>query len=73
MTTLIDQAVDAIKKLPPDIQDDLARLMLNLAIHTPEPLTPETIAALSEADAQIAQGERVSPETMHAFWQSQGL
>jgi hypothetical protein len=73
MTKLVEQAIAAISKLPPETQDDLARFMLALAGGAPEPLTAEEAEAIAEAEAEIARGERVAPETIEAFWRSQGL
>jgi hypothetical protein len=73
MTKLVEQAIAAISKLPPGMQDELARMMIALASAPPTPLTSEEAAAIAEAEAQIARGERVPPETMRAFWQSHGV
>ena len=73
MTKLVEQAVAAISQLPPETQDDLARLMLALAEGAPTPLTPDEAAAIAEAEAEIAGGERVPSETIQAFWRSHGL
>ena len=73
MTKLVEQAVAAISQLPPETQDDLARLMLALAEGAPTPLTPDEVSAIAEAEAEIASGERVPPETIQAFWRSHGL
>ena len=73
MTKLVQQAVAAISQLPPETQDDLARLMLALAEGAPTPLTPGETAAIAEAEAEIARGERVPPETIQAFWRTHGL
>jgi hypothetical protein len=73
MTKLVEQAVAAIRKLPPETQDDLARLMLALAADSPKPLTPDEAVAIAEAEAEIEHGERVPPETMQAFWRAYGL
>ncbi len=73
MTKLVEQAVAAISKLPPETQDDLARLMLSLAAEPPTPLTPDEAAAVAEAEAEIARGERVPSETVQAFWRAHGL
>ena len=73
MTKLVKQAVAAISKLPPETQDDLARLMLALAEDAPTSLTPEEAEAIAEAEAEIARGERVPPETIQAFWRTHGL
>jgi hypothetical protein len=71
MTKLLDEAVIAIRRLPPETQDDLGRFLLELA--SEEPLTPDEIAALDEAEAEIARGERASLESVRAFWRSHGL
>jgi hypothetical protein len=73
MTKLVEQAVVAISKLPPETQDDIARLMLALAGEAPTPLTADEAEAIAEAEAEIARGERVSPEVLQAFWRSHGL
>jgi hypothetical protein len=72
MTKLVEQAIAAISKLPPETQDDLARFMLALAGGAPTPLTPDEAAAIAEAEAEIGRGERVPASTIEAFWRSQG-
>jgi hypothetical protein len=73
VTKLVEQAVAAISQLPPETQDDLARLILALAENVPTPLTADEAAAIAEAEAEIARGERVRPQTIEAFWRSNGL
>ena len=73
MTKLVEQAIAAISKLPPETQDDLARLMLALAGDPPTPLTADESAAVAEAEAEIARGERVPSETVQAFWRAHGV
>ena len=73
MTKLVEKAIAAISKLSPETQDDLARLMLALAGGAPAPLTADEAAAIAEAEAEIARGERVPPETIQAFWRTHGL
>jgi hypothetical protein len=73
MTKLIEQAVAAVSRLPQETQDDLARLLLALAEGATSPLTRDEAAAIAEAEAEIARGERVPPETVAAFWRAQGL
>ena len=73
MTKLVEQAVAAISQLPPETQDDLARLMLALAEGAPTPLTPDEAAAIAEAEDEIARGERVPATTIRAFWRAHGL
>jgi hypothetical protein len=69
------QALDALERLPAERQDDLARYILELAEGPPQPyvLSPEEQAAIAEAESQLARGERVSDETMRAFWNRHGL
>ncbi len=71
MTKLLDEAIGEIRRLPPETQDEIGRYLLQLASH--EPLDPETISALDEAEAQIARGERASLGSVCAFWRAQGL
>ena len=71
MTKLFDEAVIAVRRLPADTQDDIGRFLLELASETP--LDPDEIAAIEEAEAEIARGERASPESVRAFWRSRGL
>jgi hypothetical protein len=73
MTKLVEQAVAAISKLPPDTQDELARFMLALAGGSPTPLSPDEASAIAEAEAEIGHGERVPPEIIAAFWRAHGL
>jgi hypothetical protein len=73
VTKLVEQAVAAISQLPPETQDDLARLLLALADGAPTPLTANEAEAIAEAEAEIGRGERVPPETIQAFWRAHGL
>jgi hypothetical protein len=73
VTKLVQQAMAAISQLPPETQDDLARMMLALAEGAPTPLTEDEAAAIAEAEAEIARGESVPPETIQAFWRTHGL
>jgi hypothetical protein len=73
MTKLVERAIAAISKLPPETQDDLARLMLALAEAAPVPPNADEAAAIAEAEAEIGRGERVPPETIQAFWRSHNL
>jgi hypothetical protein len=43
MTKLLEQAVDTVRTLPPKMQDDLARLLLQLAGHE-QPVFPLSAA-----------------------------
>lgn len=65
------KALEALRKLPDERQDELAPSLLALA--DDEPFTDADAAAIAEAKAQLARGERVPPETMRAFWAKHGL
>ena len=65
----------AISQLPADTQDDIARLMLAEIDHADGPPAPPQsgrieAAAIAEAEAEIARGDRVPAETIQAFWRS---
>jgi hypothetical protein len=71
MTKLLDEAVNAVRRLPADAQDDIGRFLLELASETP--LDPDEIAAIDEAEAEIARGEGLTGEELKAFWRSLGV
>ena len=69
MTKLLEQAVDSVRALPPEVQDELARLLLQVA-GKEQPiiqLTPEERADIAEADAEIARGEFATDEQISAI------
>jgi hypothetical protein len=39
----------------------------------PDQLTPEESAAIAEAEAELARGERVPPDAVESFWSTHGL
>lgn len=59
MTKLLEQAVSAARNLPPEMQDDIARMMLSYAGDDERmiELSPEEEADLIEAQAEMARGE----------------
>ena len=72
MTALLNQAVDALRTLPVARQDELARLLLAL-IDDDASLSADEKAAIDEAEAQLARGERTTHAQMRAFWQAHEL
>ena len=69
MTKLLERAVDSVRALPPEVQDELARLLLQVAGEE-QPvirLTPEERADLVEADAEIARGEFATDDQMRSI------
>jgi hypothetical protein len=59
MTKLLDQALEAVRRLPPDYQDEIARAMLSLAGDQgdPEPIDPAHLADVLESLAQAKRRE----------------
>ena len=75
MTALLDQAVEAARVLPPELQDDIARLVLQLAGNeeTPVILSAEERTALDLSKAAAARGEFATDEQVRAVWAKHGL
>lgn len=70
MTKLLERAVEAVRALPAEMQDDLAHVLLQLA-GADQPLiqlTAQEEADLAEADLEIARGEFATDERMRAIW-----
>ena len=68
MTKLLEQALEAVRQLPPESQDEIARAMLHLAAGegTPEPVAPAHLAAVLEGLAQAERREFASDTEVEA-------
>ena len=75
MSKLLEDAISAVRRLPPSMQDEIARAMLVLAGKDDEVyiLTPEERAAIAESDAEVERGEFASDEEVRAVWAKFGL
>ena len=75
MTKLLDQAIEAVRILPPEEQDDIARLLLQLTRNDAEPmvLSPEERASITRSKEAAARGEFASDEPVRATWAKRGL
>lgn len=76
MTELLEQAVERVRALPSDQQDELARVLLRLAGDDDEAvyqLTQEEKTSLAESRAQAARGEFATDEEVRAVWAKHGL
>jgi hypothetical protein len=76
MTKLLDQALEAARELPPDVQDDIARVVLQLAGRgdsTPVTLSPGERAAVTASKAAAARGEFATDEEVRSVWTKHGL
>ena len=75
MTKLLDQALEAVRVLPPEAQDDIARLVLQLTRDDLEPvmLSPEERTAISASKAAATRGEFATEEQVRRTWAKHGL
>jgi predicted transcriptional regulator len=75
MTKLLEQAIAAVRKLPPEDQDEAAEVLL-WAIEARSgsiPLDEETIAAIEEGLAQARRGEFATDEEVADLWKRHGV
>jgi predicted transcriptional regulator len=75
MTKLLEQAVETVRGLPPEVQDELARMLLQLAGED-QPLlqlTAEEAASFDESLAQAERGEFATDEQVRAIWAKRNL
>jgi hypothetical protein len=74
MTRLLEQAMETVSVLPDDVQDELARMLLQFAgvDQPPIQLTAEEEADLAEADAEVLRGEFATDEEIAAMWAKNG-
>jgi predicted transcriptional regulator len=75
MTRLLEEAFSTVAGLPDSRQDELARIMLQLAgvDQPPIQLSRREEADLAEAEAEIERGELATPEEVRAMWAKHGL
>jgi hypothetical protein len=69
MTKLLDQALEAAQEASPEIQDDVARMILTyFGRQQPVELSPEDEMAVMRAREAVARGEIAADERMQAIW-----
>ena len=76
MTELLARAIEAARRLSPEAQDDIARLVLRLAAADDEPpviLTPDEQAAIDASKAAALRGEFATEAEIRAVWAKHGL
>jgi hypothetical protein len=76
MTKLLDDALEAARHLPPDAQDNIARVVLRLAgtdDEAPIALTADERAAIAVSKAAAARGDFATDEQMRAVWAKYSL
>jgi hypothetical protein len=72
---LLEQAVETVRGLPPEVQDDLARILLQLA-GKDQPviqLSAAEEASLQESLAQADRGQFATDEQVRAIWAKYNL
>ncbi|CAO4183948.1 Addiction module protein [Methylorubrum populi] len=75
MTELLDKAITAVRNLPPEAQDAIARMVLSYA-GKEQPIyrfPPEEEAELDESEAAAARGDFATDEEVRAIWAKHGL
>ncbi|MEA2896162.1 MAG: hypothetical protein QOJ84_1777 [Bradyrhizobium sp.] len=76
MTELLDRALEAARSLPSDAQDDIARVVLQLAGSeevAPIALSADERAAIATSKAAAARGEFATDEQVRTIWAKHGL
>jgi hypothetical protein len=75
MTKLLEQAVETVRGLPPDVQDELARVLLRLAGNDQSVVQLSTAeeASLAESLGQADRGQFATDEQVCAIWAKYGL
>uniref|UniRef100_Q07TW3 Uncharacterized protein n=1 Tax=Rhodopseudomonas palustris (strain BisA53) TaxID=316055 RepID=Q07TW3_RHOP5 len=70
MTKLLDKALEAARDLPPDVQDDIARVVLQLAGRDDESvaLSDDERAAIARSKAAAARGDFATDAQVEAVW-----
>ena len=68
MTKLLEKALEAVRRLPPDSQDEIARAMLTLAGDEaePEPIDPAHLPDVLEGLAQAKRRQFASDAEIEA-------
>jgi hypothetical protein len=76
MTKLLDEALEAVRRLPSHDQDDIARAIIQLAgsdLAAPVPLSPEEREAIARSKVAASNGEFATDEQVRAVWAKHGL
>lgn len=75
MTRLFSQAIAIAQELPPEVQDDLARLLFAVAGHQDAPLQLSNAEkqSLAISLAQAERGDIAGEDAVRAVWAKHGL
>ncbi len=75
MAKLLEQAIETLRRLPSDEQDEIAHTILQLASGDDRSLvalTPDEREAVARSKAAAARGEFASDEQVRAVWAKHG-
>lgn len=75
MTELLEYAAERVRSLPPEKQDEIARVLLRLAgdVEPIHELTPEEAASFAISLRQADRREFASDEQVGNIWAKHGL
>jgi hypothetical protein len=76
MTELLETAIAAVRRLPAQEQDEIARVIIELAGSdslAPVALSPEEREAIARSKAAAGRGELATDEEVRAVWAKHGL
>lgn len=75
MTVLMEEAVDRLRRLPEDRQNELARVVMMLAEMDAagDELTAEDMRIIEQSRPEIGRGEYATDEQVRAIWASHAL
>jgi hypothetical protein len=76
MTKLLDDALEAARSLPPEMQDTIARVVLRLVEtddEAPVVLSADERAVVAISKAAAARGEFATEDQARATWAKHGL
>jgi hypothetical protein len=75
MTQLLDKAFERARALAPQAQDDLARVVLQLAgdAQSVEQISADEEASFGKSIAQAEAGDFASDEEVQAIWSKHGF
>lgn len=73
MSDLVERALAALRELPPERQEEIAKMVLFYVVQPVVQLTPEEDEALELSEAAAARGEFATDEEIRAIWAKHGL
>lgn len=75
MTELLEHAIERVRTLSPEAQDDVARVLMHLTGADTETvlLTEDEQAAIAISKAAAARGDFATDEEVQAVWAKYGL